>query len=59
MRFQDIIGQQTACTQLRQAYKHQRLSHAYIFDGPAGVGKMASDQIIDGAYVDSSGAWVP
>lgn len=46
MRFQDIVGQQTACTQLRQAYRHQRLSHAYIFDGPSGVGKMATAQAL-------------
>ena len=39
MRFSDVIGQNTATTQLRRAYAQGRLSHAYIFDGPAGVGK--------------------
>lgn len=39
MRFQDIIGQPAACTGLQHAYANGRLSHAYIFDGPDGVGK--------------------
>ncbi|MDO4280576.1 MAG: DNA polymerase III subunit delta' [Peptococcaceae bacterium] len=39
MRFSEIIGQDVAITQLRRAYAHHRLSHAYIFDGPQGAGK--------------------
>lgn len=39
MRFCDVIGQPTAVTQLQRAYANARLSHAYIFDGPEGVGK--------------------
>lgn len=42
MRFQDIQGQQAACTGLRHAYANGRLSHAYIFDGPDGVGKRST-----------------
>lgn len=39
MAFKDIIGQPQAVKQLQQAYQHGRISHAYLFDGPAGVGK--------------------
>lgn len=42
MRFQDIIGQPAACAQLERAWQHKRLSHAYIFDGPNGVGKQTT-----------------
>ena len=41
MRFSDVIGQPTACAQIQRAWSHGRLSHAYIFDGPEGVGKGA------------------
>ena len=30
MRFQEIVGQDVAISQLQRAYAHQRLSHAYI-----------------------------
>ncbi len=39
MQFREIVGQSSACMQLRRAFLHGRLSHAYIFDGPEGVGK--------------------
>lgn len=42
MRFHDIIGQPQACAQLERAWQHGRLSHAYIFDGPDGVGKQTT-----------------
>lgn len=42
MRFHDIIGQPSACAQLKRAWQHGRLSHAYIFDGPDGVGKQTT-----------------
>ena len=42
MRFQEIVGQDVAISQLQRAHAHQRLSHAYIFDGPRGVGKMTT-----------------
>lgn len=42
MRFQEILGQEVACAQLKRAHAHGRLSHAYIFDGPRGVGKMTT-----------------
>lgn len=42
MRFQELLGQDVATAQLQRAYAHNRLSHAYIFDGPRGVGKMTT-----------------
>lgn len=42
MRFHNIIGQPSACAQLERAWQHGRLSHAYIFDGPDGVGKQTT-----------------
>ena len=46
MRFSDIIGQNSATVQLQRAYTNGRLSHAYIFDGPDGVGKRATAQAL-------------
>lgn len=39
MLLHQIHGQATALTVLRQALARDRLAHAYIFSGPAGVGK--------------------
>ncbi len=39
MSFNDIIGQETAVKLLRNSLKHGRISHAYLFVGPNGVGK--------------------
>lgn len=39
MAFDQIRGQQTAVTVLRQAWSNGRLAHAYLFIGPDGVGK--------------------
>jgi len=39
MFFNDIIGQQSAVDTFRQILESNRLSHAYIFAGPSGVGK--------------------
>ena len=39
MRLADIIGQDHALSILRRALKSGRLGHAYLFDGPDGVGK--------------------
>lgn len=37
--FEDLIGQDTAIALLGQAIHHQRLAPAYLFAGPAGVGR--------------------
>ena len=39
MSFKDIIGQEGAIKILQSAIKNNRLSHAYLFVGPDGVGK--------------------
>ncbi|MCL2655151.1 MAG: DNA polymerase III subunit delta' [Coriobacteriia bacterium] len=38
--FADVIGQDEAVTLLGTALRTQRLSHAYLFVGPAGLGKL-------------------
>ncbi|MDK2902391.1 MAG: polymerase subunit delta [Clostridiales bacterium] len=37
--FDDIIGQDSIIKELKEALAHQTISHAYIFEGPAGAGK--------------------
>ena len=39
MSFQEIIGQEAAVALLKNAFKNKRLSHAYLFLGPEGIGK--------------------
>src|SRR5262245_39408316 len=39
VRLADLIGQDTARTALLRAIERGHLAHAYLFDGPAGVGK--------------------
>jgi DNA polymerase-3 subunit delta' len=39
MGFHEIIGQEKMTQQLQSAILHQRVAHAYIFDGPEGIGK--------------------
>ncbi|HMD14727.1 MAG TPA: AAA family ATPase, partial [Bacteroidota bacterium] len=46
MVFDDIIGQSHIATTLRNAVATNRLSHAYIFSGPRGVGKTTTARIL-------------
>lgn len=39
MSFQSITGQERAINMLRSSLRNRRLSHAYLFSGPAGTGK--------------------
>src|SRR5690606_36453496 len=39
MSFNSIIGQDRAVSMLRISLRSGRLSHAYLFSGPAGTGK--------------------
>jgi DNA polymerase-3 subunit delta' len=39
MPFAEILGQAEALRQLQRAVETQRLAHAYLFEGPPGVGK--------------------
>ena len=41
MHFHEIIGQQAAIDHIREAVAHNRLPHALMLTGPAGVGKLA------------------
>lgn len=40
MSFADLKGQDSAINYLKAALRNDRISHAYIFSGPDGVGKM-------------------
>lgn len=44
--FEDVIGQEHISTTLRNAISQNRLSHAYLFSGPRGVGKTTSARIL-------------
>ncbi|MBI5021494.1 MAG: DNA polymerase III subunit gamma/tau [Ignavibacteriales bacterium] len=46
MVFDDIIGQAHIATTLRNAIAANRLSHAYVFSGPRGVGKTTTARIL-------------
>ncbi|MDI6765504.1 MAG: DNA polymerase III subunit gamma/tau, partial [Bacteroidota bacterium] len=46
MVFEDIIGQSHITITLRNAIATNRLSHAYIFSGPRGVGKTTTARIL-------------
>jgi DNA polymerase-3 subunit delta' len=42
VRLQDLIGQDQAVSALRRAVQGGHVPHAYLFEGPAGVGKRAA-----------------
>ncbi|MDI6803752.1 MAG: DNA polymerase III subunit gamma/tau [Bacteroidota bacterium] len=44
--FEDVIGQSHISTTLRNAISLNRLSHAYLFSGPRGVGKTTTARIL-------------
>lgn len=46
MVFEDVVGQTHVTTTLRNAIAGNRLSHAYIFSGPRGVGKTTAARIL-------------
>lgn len=41
MQFRELIGQDAAGQRVREAFRHNRLAHALMLTGPAGVGKLA------------------
>ena len=45
MSWSEIIGQPVAVRQLQNAVKRDRIGHAYLFYGPAGVGKRTTARI--------------
>src|SRR3569623_1252735 len=42
VRFEELVGQEQATAILRRALVADRLAHAYLFEGPAGVGKRSA-----------------
>ncbi|MFH0889303.1 MAG: DNA polymerase III subunit delta' [Planctomycetota bacterium] len=61
MFFDDIIGQQSAVNTFKQILKSNRLSHAYIFAGPSGVGKFLFARTLAKILMcenDEKGNWV-
>ena len=45
MRLSDLVGQTRATTVLRNAIRRGHVAHAYLFRGPAGVGKSTAAQL--------------
>ncbi|MFA6728113.1 MAG: AAA family ATPase, partial [Prevotella sp.] len=45
MTFDQVIGQNTLTTTLKNAIKSKKLAHAYLFCGPRGVGKTTCARI--------------
>ncbi|ABK53788.1 DNA polymerase III, subunits gamma and tau [Acidothermus cellulolyticus 11B] len=44
--FAEVIGQEHVTEPLRQALRHNRVHHAYLFSGPRGCGKTSSARIL-------------
>ena len=44
--FDEIIGQSAIVQTLKNALKHDRLAHAYLFSGPRGTGKTSTARIL-------------
>lgn len=45
-RFADVVGQEHVTRTLRNAVQSERIHHAYIFNGPRGVGKTTTARIL-------------
>jgi DNA polymerase-3 subunit gamma/tau len=63
--FRDLIGQEAMVTTLTNAFRHDRIAHAFILTGVRGVGKTTTARIIakglnctrqDGPTIDPCGA---
>ncbi|RAP73519.1 DNA polymerase III subunit gamma/tau [Paenibacillus montanisoli] len=44
--FQDMVGQQHIIQTLQNAIREQRVSHAYLFNGPRGTGKTTAAKVL-------------
>ncbi len=47
--FEEIIGQEPICRILKNAISHNKVSHAYVFSGPRGVGKTTTARVLSKA----------
>ena len=47
--FDEVVGQKHVSESLKNAISNQRLSHAYLFTGPRGVGKTSMARILSKA----------
>ncbi len=47
--FDELIGQEPICRILKNAITHNKVSHAYIFSGPRGIGKTSAARILSKA----------
>jgi DNA polymerase-3 subunit gamma/tau len=45
-RFRDVVGQDVEVRLLREAVRHQQLTHAYLLAGPRGTGKTSVARIL-------------
>jgi len=45
-RFEDVVGQEHVAMTLKNALKNDKLSHAFLFTGPRGVGKTTCARIL-------------
>jgi DNA polymerase-3 subunit delta' len=55
MALESTVGQERAAALLRSALKARRLAHAYLFVGPAGVGRLAMARELAALLLCSSG----
>ena len=55
MRFSDLIDQRHAKTLLQAALASGRVSHAYLFVGPFGVGRLAAARAFAQALLCAEG----
>jgi DNA polymerase-3 subunit gamma/tau len=44
--FDDLVGQEHVTRTLKNAVEQNRLAHAYLFDGPRGIGKTSTARIL-------------
>jgi len=56
--FDELVGQNTVSTILKNAISQDRIAHAYLFSGPRGVGKTSTARILSKALNCESGPTV-
>ena len=57
--FRSIIGHRRVIDYLQESIRAGRVSHAYIFDGPEGIGKMLTARVFAGALLCREGGDEP